>query len=195
MVEQRDKLTGKHIERTAAYVKLLLETMLKKKCYFDEINEWDVDLTVSAARLHDLGKISVSDLILNKKEKLTNNEFDIIKTHTSEGEEMIESIIRETGDEDFLYSAKLFAGYHHESWDGTGYPRRLKGLDIPLHGRVMAIADVYDALVSVRPYKKAFTHEEAVEIIKDGSGTQFDPKLVEIFLEISDLFKAVSYAH
>jgi len=192
MVEQRDKLTGNHIERTAAYLNFLLAIMYDKEIYFDEIKDWNVELTVSAARLHDLGKIVVSDSILNKREKLTEDEFNIIKTHTSEGEKIIDGIIRETGDEDFLYSAKLFAGYHHEKWDGTGYPRGLKGLDIPLQGRVMAIADVYDALVSERPYKKAFTHDEAVEIIKTGRGTQFDPIIVDVFIEVSDLFREVA---
>jgi putative two-component system response regulator len=191
MVEQRDNLTGRHIERTAAYLKILLKTMYDKKLYFEELKDWDIDLTVSAARLHDLGKVAVSDLILNKREKLTEEEFMMIKTHAYEGEKIIDGIIRETGDEDFLYSAKLFAGYHHEKWDGTGYPHGMKGLDIPLHGRVMAIADVYDALVSERPYKKAFTHEDTVEIIKQGSGTQFDPKIVDVFLEIHELFREV----
>ena len=192
MVEHRDKLTGNHIERTATYLKILLDKMFDKKLYFEELKYWDIDLTITAARLHDLGKVAVSDLILNKLEKLTDDEFGIIKTHTSEGERIIDGIIRETGDEDFLYSAKLFAGYHHEKWDGTGYPRGLKGLDIPLHGRIMAIADVYDALLSERPYKHAFTHDEAVDIIRSGRGTQFDPKIVDIFVEFNDLFKEVA---
>ncbi|MCL2603978.1 MAG: response regulator [Defluviitaleaceae bacterium] len=192
MVEHRDKLTGNHIERTAAYLKILLDTMYEKKIYYNDLRDWDVDIMISAARLHDLGKIAVSDMILNKREKLTEDEFNTIKTHTSEGEKIIEGIIRETGDEDFLDSAKLFAGYHHERWDGLGYPRGLKGMDIPLQGRVMAIADVYDALVSDRPYKKAFTHEEAVEIIRDGRGTQFDPVIVDIFVEINELFQMVA---
>jgi putative two-component system response regulator len=192
MVEHRDQLTGNHIERTATYLKILLDKMFEKKLYIDELKYWDIDLTITAARLHDLGKVAVSDLILNKLEKLTDDEFSLIKTHTSEGEKIIDGIIHETGDEDFLYSAKLFAGYHHEKWDGTGYPRGLKGLDIPLHGRIMAIADVYDALVSERPYKNAFTHEEAVDIIRSGRGTQFDPKIVDVFIESSDLFEEVA---
>jgi len=192
MVEHRDKLTGNHIERTASYLKILLEIMLDKKIYLDEIKDWDINLTVSAARMHDLGKVAVSDLILNKCEKLTEEEFNIIKTHTTEGEKMIEGIIREAGHEDFLYIAKLFAGCHHERWDGTGYPRGLKGVDIPLQGRIMAIADVYDALVSERPYKKAFTHKESVDIIVGNKGTQFDPELVDLFLICESEFKKVA---
>ena len=192
IVEHRDKLTGNHIERTATYLKILLNTMIEKDLYYDELKYWDIDLTISAARLHDLGKVAISDLILNKNEKLNEDEFYIIETHTTEGEKIIDGIIRETGDEDFLYSAKLFAGYHHEKWDGTGYPRGLKGLDIPLHGRIMAIADVYDALVSDRPYKTAYTHEEAFEIIRSGRGSLFDPKIVDVFIEINDSFKEVA---
>jgi putative two-component system response regulator len=192
MVEHRDKLTGNHIERTASYLRILLEAMVDKKIYFDEIKDWDINLIVSAARLHDLGKVAVSDLILNKREKLTEEEFNLIKTHTTEGEKMIDGIIREAGREDFLYSAKLFAGCHHERWDGTGYPRGLKGMDIPLQGRIMAIADVYDALVSERPYKKAFTHKESVDIIVGNRGTQFDPELVDLFLMCESEYEKVA---
>jgi putative two-component system response regulator len=192
MVENRDKLTGKHIERTAAYIKIMLKAMFKKGIYFDEMKRWNMDVIVSAARLHDLGKIVVSDLILNNPGKLSAEEFEVIKTHSSEGEKIIDDIISESGDEDFLYYAKLCAGSHHERWDGTGYPRGLVGKEIPLLGRIMAIADVYDALVSERPYKEAFTHERSVEIILENKGTQFDPEIVEVFLENSDLFKVVN---
>jgi putative two-component system response regulator len=142
-------------------------------------------------RLHDIGKIVITDTILNKPEPLTDEEFNIIKKHVAEGERIIEGIIVESGDEVFLQYAKLFAGYHHERWDGGGYPRGLSGLDIPLQGRVMAIADVYDALVSDRPYKKAFSHEEAVDIIGRGKGTQFDPAIADVFMDINGLFKKV----
>jgi putative two-component system response regulator len=131
-------------------------------------------------------------LILNKPGKLTADEFEIIKTHTIEGERIIDSMITESGDETFLQHAKMFASYHHERWDGTGYPYGLKGKNIPLQGRVMALADVYDALVSDRPYKSAFTHEDAIGIIKDSRGTQFDPKIVDVFLRINGLFAEVS---
>jgi putative two-component system response regulator len=142
--------------------------------------------------LHDVGKIRVSDLILNKPGKLTDEEFNSIKTHCAEGENIIERIISEAKDDGFLSHAKKFAGYHHEKWDGTGYPKGLKGEEIPLESRLMAIADVYDALVCERPYKKPFTHEQAVEIIKKDSGTHFDPKIVEAFLNIAEDFWAES---
>jgi len=188
MVESRDNMTGMHIERTTLYVHILLENMLKRDVYADEIRSWDLETVVSSARMHDVGKIVISDLILNKPGKLTPEEFDIIKTHAAEGKRIIDSIIEESGDEDFLENAKLFAGYHHERWDGTGYPYGLSGVNIPLHGRVMALADVYDALVSDRPYKKAFSHEEAVKIITESRGSHFDPAIVDVFLEVSDVF-------
>jgi len=192
MVENRDKLTGEHITRTTEYIRILLSAMVRMGVYYDEIKNWDFEVVISSARMHDLGKIAVTDLILNKPDKLTNDEFEIIKTHAEEGEKIIDQIIIESGDEIFLQNAKLFAGYHHERWDGLGYPRGLKGMDIPLQGRIMAIADVYDALVSDRSYKKAFTHEKAVEIIIENKGRQFDPQLTDVFSEVNGLFKKVN---
>ena len=182
MVEQRDNLTGRHIERTTKYLKILLNSMLDNKVYIDEIHGWNIEMVSSSARLHDIGKIVISDIILNKTGKMTADEFEVIKTHTTEGEKIIDSIIADSGDGYFLQNAKLFAGSHHEKWDGSGYPRGLKGTEISLQGRIMAIADVYDALVTERPYKIAFLHEDAVEIIKEGSEKHFDPELVKIFL-------------
>jgi putative two-component system response regulator len=188
MVENRDKVTGGHIERTQIYLELLIKEFKRSGIYADEIADWDINFLLPSAQLHDVGKISVSDLILNKPGKLTNEEFDIIKTHCAEGENIIDRIINKTKDNGFLLHAKKFAGYHHEKWDGTGYPRRLKGTEIPLEGRLMAIADVYDAIVSKRPYKEAISHEQAVEIIKKDSGTHFDPTVVQAFLNIADDF-------
>jgi len=189
MVENRDKYTGRHIERTTKYIKILLTAMLERGVYSDEINHWGFEEVVSPARLHDIGKITITDLILNKPGKLTEDEYELMKTHTTEGEKIIDNIIAESGDEAFLQNAKLFAGFHHERWDGTGYPRGLTGVDIPLQGRIMAIADVYDALISDRPYKRAFTHEKAVEIIRESRGSHFDPEIVDVFLTVSDSFK------
>jgi putative two-component system response regulator len=191
MVENRDRLTGEHITRTTGYIKILIDEMFKRGLYVDEMKNWDIDVVISSSRMHDLGKIAVTDLILNKPGKLTEEEFEIIKTHASEGEKIIDEIIKESGDEAFLQNAKLFAGYHHERWDGMGYPRRLKETEIPLQGRIMAIADVYDALVSERPYKSAFTHEKAVEIILENRGKQFDPKIIDVFNEVNSLFVKV----
>ena len=191
MVENRDKGTGGHIERTSAYIKILINEMKAREVYIDEIREWDVDKLVSSARMHDLGKISITDMIMNKPGKLTDDEYGIMKTHAVEGERIIDEIIAQTGEGEFLRNARLFAGYHHERWDGKGYPHGLKGEDIPLQGRIMAIVDVYDALVSERSYKKAFTDDEAVQIIMQNSGTQYDPKITQVFYESRHQFKAV----
>jgi len=193
MVESRDKVTGGHIERTQAYLEILFNALIRAGIYANEISNWDRNFLLPSAQLHDVGKISISDLILNKPEKLTDEEFDQIKQHSAIGEKIIDEIISKTKDDGFLGHAKKFAGYHHEKWNGTGYPRGLKEETIPLEGRIMAIADVYDALVSARPYKKPFTHEEAVQIIKDGSGTHFDPKIVDAFMTVIEDFRAKSW--
>jgi len=190
LVESRDIITGKHIERTQGYLKILVDGLIRSGVYADEINTWDMSLLIPSAQLHDVGKIVISDVILNKTEKLTDEEFAIIKTHSSEGERIINEIIGKTEEDDFLIYARRFAGSHHEKWNGLGYPHGLAGEEIPLEGRVMAIADVYDALVSERPYKKAFTHEKAVEIITTDSGTHFDPNIVNVFLSVADDFNA-----
>jgi putative two-component system response regulator len=162
--------------------------MLSQNVYIDFICDWNIDSFVSSARLHDLGKISIPDAILNKPGPLTKEEFEIIKKHCSEGERIIDQMARRSGDDDFLCNAKLFAGYHHERWDGKGYPHGLSGTDIPLQGRIMAIIDVYDALTSDRPYKKPFTHDEAVQMIMENSGTQFDPLIADVFFKEKDSF-------
>jgi len=192
MVESRDKTTGGHIERTTAYIKILMSAMLERGVYVDEMRNWDLDLVASSARLHDLGKIAISDLVLNKTDKLTKEEYEMIKRHAQEGERNIDQIVIRTGNEAFLYHAKLFAGYHHEHWDGTGYPYGLKETNIPLQGRILAVADVYDALVSVRPYKKAYTHEEAMNVIMSNSGKHFDPNIADVFYEVKEQFQEVS---
>ncbi|MCL2805380.1 MAG: response regulator [Treponema sp.] len=186
MVENRDKGTGGHIERTSIYIKILIDEMKKRGLYINEIQGWDVEKMISSARMHDLGKISITDIIVNKPGKLTEEEYETMKSHAMEGERIIDEIISRTGEGEFLRNAKLFAGTHHERWDGKGYPRGLKETEIPLQGRIMAIVDVYDALVSDRPYKKAFTNEEAVEIIMQNSGSHFDPKIAQLFYEIKD---------
>ena len=191
IVENRDEGTGGHIERTTAYIEILVNTMIARGIYAEEISKMDLDSLISSARLHDVGKIAISDAILNKPGKLTDKEFAIMKTHAAEGERIIDQIVARTGDEEFLRNAKLFAGYHHERWDGSGYPYGLKKTDIPLQGRIMSIVDVYDALISERPYKKPFSHEESVRIIMECSGTQFDPVLADLFHAVRDQFVAV----
>jgi putative two-component system response regulator len=189
LVECRDDITGGHIERTQHGIKILLEEIEKSGLYKEETKGWDVNLLLQSCQLHDVGKISINDNILKKPGKLNTEEFAEMKKHASFGEQIIEKIETLAKESDFLDYAKIFAASHHEKWDGSGYPRGLKGDKIPLLGRIMAIADVYDALTSVRPYKKAFTHEEAVRIINEGSGTQFDPSLVEVFNRIAAQFK------
>ena len=191
MVENRDKGTGGHIERTSVYIKILINEMRERGVYAAEMVGWDVDKLISSARMHDLGKISITDIIVNKPGKLTDDEYEMMKTHVMEGERIIDEIIAKTGEGEFLRNARLFAGCHHERWDGRGYPRGLKGNEIPLQGRIMAIVDVYDALVSERPYKKAFSDEEAVGIIMENAGTQYDPEIARVFYEVRELFKAV----
>jgi len=191
MVECRDEGTGGHIERTSTYIRILVDAMAAQGLYLDEINKLDLDLFIESARLHDVGKIAISDMILNKPGKLTDEEFDIMKTHTLEGEHAIDQIASRTDDVEFLFNAKLFAGNHHERWDGRGYPRGLKETDIPFQGRVMAIADVYDALVSERPYKKPFPPDKAVEIIMENAGSQFDPFIADVFYHVRDKFEEV----
>jgi len=190
MVENRDKAADGHIERTSVYIGILIKEMKTLMVYDEEIHEWDVDKMVSSARMHDLGQITISDLIVNKQGRLTSNEYEIMKTHTLEGEQIIDAIIARTGEGEFLRNARLFAGNHHERWDGNGYPRGLKGYEIPLHGRIMAIIDAYDMLVTDKPGNKAFTHEEAVDIIMEKSGIHYDPKIAEVFFNVNKQIKA-----
>ncbi|MDR1812199.1 MAG: response regulator [Candidatus Fibromonas sp.] len=192
MVESRDEVTGGHIERTTSYVKMLLTETMARGLYSDKMHSWDLNLVVSSSRLHDVGKITIPDLILNKPGALNPEEFEIIKTHAKEGENIIDKIIKQTDEDVFLSHAKMFAGYHHERWDGLGYPYGLKGEDIPLQGRIMAVADVYDALTSERPYKKAFSHDDSMKIIMESASKQFDPKITDVFYDIREKFKAVS---
>jgi putative two-component system response regulator len=185
IVENRDACTGGHIDRAAIYVKILINAMMERGLYVDEIDAWDLDSVVSSARLHDLGKIAIPDSILNKPGKLTPEEFSVIQSHCSAGERIIDQMIARTGEAEFLLNAKLLAAYHHEKWNGSGYPYGLKETDIPLLGRIMAFVDVYDALTSERPYKKAFTHEEATGIIAGDAGRHFDPLIAEVFMSVN----------
>jgi putative two-component system response regulator len=188
LVEFRDDMTGGHVARTERVLRLLIEEMLTRNVYRDVVQAWDMNLFLQSAQLHDVGKIAVPDAILLKKGKLTTEEFDEMKKHTTFGEMVIEKIQRETEESTFLTHARIMAGYHHERWDGTGYPKGIAGDEIPLQGRLMAISDVYDALVSVRPYKPAFTHDYAVRIISEEGGRQFDPLLTDIFVAASGRF-------
>jgi putative two-component system response regulator len=188
LVEYRDEITGGHVERTREYLEVLLDAMIARGTHQEEIESWDRDFFLQSSQLHDLGKISIKDSILLKPDKLTTEEFEEMKKHTLFGVKIIEEMERDTPESSFLTHARIFAGTHHEKWNGTGYPFGLKGMDIPLQGRLMAIADVYDALISLRPYKAPLSHEDAVKIIVDGKESQFDPELVDIFTSVSDKF-------
>jgi putative two-component system response regulator len=191
MVEFRDEITGGHVIRTEKYIELMLEAMMEEGVYLEEITKWDRLSCASSAKLHDVGKIAVSDTILNKKGKLTKQEFEIMKTHVKVGVQVINNLESVTDGHPFLQHARLIVGAHHERWDGSGYPAGLKGTDIPLEGRLMAIVDVYDALISKRPYKLPFSTEEARNIIEQDSGSHFDPNLIEIFSKTSNQFADV----
>ena len=192
LVEFRDKSTGGHIMRTQRYLKVIIDGLAQNMAYQEIIAKWDMDYFLQSAQLHDVGKIAISDLILNKPGKLTPEEFEIMKTHVTAGVDAIERVLNNTKSHSFLEHALVIAGTHHEKWDGSGYPLGLRGRSIPLEGRIMAIVDVYDALISERPYKKAFTHEEACQIIIEGSGTHFDPVLVDVFINAKDEFARIS---
>ncbi len=141
---------------------------------------------VRSAPLHDVGKINISDKILNKPGKLEDDEYEIMKTHTTHGKKIMEDAISTVAGENYLKEARNMAAYHHERWDGKGYPEGLHGEVIPLSARIMAVADVFDALASPRVYKPAFPVEKALSIIEEGKGTQFDPKCVEVFMDSLD---------
>ena len=183
LVESRDNVTGGHIERTQNYLKFLVDAMLDHDVYAEELSTWDVGLFIMSSQLHDVGKISIKDNILLKPNKLTTEEFSEMKNHTAFGMNIIKKIEEGTRENAFLRHARILAGSHHEKWDGTGYLQGLKGEEIPLQGRLMAIVDVYDALTNSRPYKEAFSHSTAMGIIEQGVGSHFDPKIGRVFLE------------
>jgi len=191
LVEFRDKSTGGHTSRTQRYLKEMAEELIHWHEYKEELNKWDMDFFLASAQLHDVGKIAITDLILNKPGKLDPEEFEIMKTHVTVGVEAIKRIMSETKEHIFLHHALQITGTHHEKWDGSGYPTGLSGINIPLEGRLMAVADVYDALVSERPYKKAFPHEKACEIIEESAGSHFDPMLVDVFRRVADKFEEI----
>ncbi len=192
MVESRDKCTGDHIKKTAGYVRLILDLLKENEVYPGQINDEYIQSVINSAPLHDVGKIKVSDLILNKTERLDDNEYERMKQHTLFGKDVIERAKSLSPGSDYLDEALNLATYHHEKWDGTGYPAGLKGEEIPLSARIMAISDVFDALLSTRSYKKPFTFEQAMDIIKEGSGTSFDPVLVKLFVDNEERVRAIA---
>lgn len=189
MIESRDGTTGSHVRNTTEYYEILLRILADIPPFSSEINEVTMAELIQASTLHDIGKIGISDIILKKPGPLEKEEFQLMQTHSQIGADMIEKMVAETAYESFLNYARELAWLHHERWDGTGYPCSLKGTLIPIYVRALSIVDVYDALTSVRPYKRAFSHEEAIEIMKKDSGKFFDPQIFSIFVEHQDKFK------
>ena len=199
LAETRDKETGDHIRRTQTYVRALAKHLRENPIFREQLDDHSVELLFKSAPLHDIGKVGVPDSILRKPAKLTFEEYEEMKRHTVYGHEAIvstEKVLSASGVSadaaSFLHFAREIALSHHEKWDGTGYPQGLKGEEIPLSARLMALADVYDALTSKRVYKPPFTHEEAVRQIREGDGTQFDSRVVEAFGAIDSEFQEIA---
>ena len=196
LVESRDKSTGTHIKNTAAYVEIICDQMIADGLYPDIVNEDYKNNVVASAPMHDIGKIKISDTILNKPGKFEPWEYEIMKTHSEEGALIIKSVKKSVDSqalkENYLGEAENMAHYHHEKWNGEGYPCSLKGEEIPLSARIMAVADVFDALVSKRVYKPGMPFDKAMDIIKKDSGTHFDPVCVEAFVHAEAKVRAVT---
>lgn len=192
LAEYRDPETGGHINRTKGYIKVLGERLKEHPKYKDIINDTLINNYYKACPLHDIGKIGIRDEVLLKPGKLTPSEFEEMKQHTVIGYETLKMAANQLGNNSFLTDAMEFALHHHEKWDGTGYPDGLKGEKIPISCRLMAIADVYDALISKRIYKEAFSHDKSVSIILEGNGTHFDPELIDVFKEINEEFRKIA---
>jgi putative two-component system response regulator len=194
LAETRDSDTGNHIRRTQQYVKLLAEKVRLNPRFSHFLNDDNIiEMLFKSAPLHDIGKVGIPDKILLKPGKFTPEEFEIMKTHTTLGRNAILQAERELGLEvPFLKYAKEIAYYHQEKWDGSGYPMGLVGDDIPISARLMAVADVYDALISRRVYKTGMPHEKAVSIITESKGTHFDPDMVDAFLELQTEFRVIA---
>jgi HD-GYP domain-containing protein (c-di-GMP phosphodiesterase class II) len=192
LAETRDNETGAHILRTQRYVRILALHLHDHPNFKDELTDKNIILMFKSAPLHDVGKVGIPDAILLKPGKLSDDEFVIMKTHAQLGADALQVAERELGSNSFLRYAREIALTHHEKWDGSGYPQGLKGVQIPLSGRLMAVADVYDALISKRVYKPAFPHEKAMAIIHEGSATHFDPDILAALDACEDQFKAVA---
>ncbi|MCL1806507.1 MAG: response regulator [Oscillospiraceae bacterium] len=192
MAEFPDELFSGHAARVQRIMEILLDAIIAEGAYKDEIAGWDRYSCAKAAQFHDIGKIVVSDAILHKKGTLEEEEFTLVKNHVNAGLQMLVRLEGLADESPILNHAEQIVGGHHERWDGSGYPAGLKGLDIPLEGRLMAIADVYDALISERPYREAYCLEDARSVIERGSGTAFDPELVRLFGKCIERIEAVA---
>ena len=192
LIESRDIDTGGHIARTAKYAKMIAENAAKDGVYADEIDDHFIELIYILAPMHDVGKIVVPDDILKKPGRLNEEEYHVMKKHAAAGGREIHKILNGIADDEYIRMACDIATYHHEKWNGKGYPEGLSGEDIPLCARIMAIADVFDALISERCYKKPIPVNEALDVIREEAGEHFDPKLVDVFLRHYDRLDAAA---
>lgn len=192
LAEYRDPETGGHIKRTKNYVRVLALKLRENPKYKEYLSDQVIDLFYKSAPLHDIGKVGIRDEVLLKPGKLTDQEFEEMKSHTSIGYDALYTASKKLGEHSFLKISMDLAKYHQEKWDGTGYPDGISGEDIPLGARIMAVADVYDALISKRVYKPPFTHEKAISIIEESSGKHFDPDIVKVFLANNELFRKIA---
>ncbi len=195
LVENRDEDTGEHVRRTRAYVELLAIQLMKNNHYHNILTPRYVRFLKRAAPMHDIGKIVVPDAILKKPSRLTSGEFALMKRHAAEGGRIVHEILDGYEDPEYIQITADIATHHHEKWDGTGYPGKLVGEAIPLSARIMAIADVFDALVSPRVYKSPMSYEEAFQIIEEGSGVHFDPIIAKEFLNIKEKAAAINESY
>lgn len=196
LIESRDGSTGIHVKRTYYFVRMIAHELRRRNIFSDILTESYVNDLCKASPMHDIGKIAISDIILKKPGRLSEKEFEIMKTHSSEGGRILRQILSKIEKKEYVDIAFDMATYHHERWDGTGYPLGLKDLEIPISARIMAVADVFDALISERCYKNAMTVSQAFEIIERSSGTHFDPIIAEVFIsfkdEVQDMLKDIS---
>lgn len=189
LVESRDGVTGGHIKNTSIYFEAFVKALKAVPEYRDDVTDEFIKLSVRSAPLHDIGKIGIDDNVLRKRSSLEKSEMEYMKSHSELGGATFHKIRKIFPENEFLKIAEHMALYHHERWDGKGYPFGIKGTDIPLEARIMSIVDVYDALTSKRPYKEPFSHEKAMAIIVEGRETQFDPQLVDEFIKISETIR------
>lgn len=193
LAESRDSDTGNHIRRTQHYTKVIAEHLRNHPRFKNHLDDKSIDLLFKSAPLHDIGKVGIPDRILLKPGKLTFDEFEIMKTHAAIGKQVIDAAEKNMGMEiEFLRFAKEIAYNHHEKWDGSGYPRGLTGDEIPVSARLMALADVYDALISRRVYKEGMSHRQAMDIIMEGRGKHFDPDVVDAAFSLEDELQAIA---
>ncbi|MFC1833992.1 HD domain-containing phosphohydrolase [Thermodesulfobacteriota bacterium] len=191
LAECRDEETGAHLLRIQLYCRMLCDRLAAMEGHAEIITPEFVEDLVQSSVLHDIGKVGIPDSILLSDGPLTTEQFEIMKTHTLIGGEALEESVRKLGQKSFLSMGKDVAYYHHEKWNGSGYPHGLAGEDIPIAARIVSVADVYDAVTSKRRYKPAFTHEESAKILLEGKGSHFDPVLIDIFLEAEDEFRKI----